>query len=161
MRMRKAARKSGWGPTNKVARQSARQRIVPSDSGSTAIAPAKYDNKGGVEGKTWRGWRSRSLPSSVVNRIQDTLQDLHRMGEESKVREGARLCFKWAPCEWYFGTVRTPTSSAGWWNVEWTIKQRINCSWPPQTWLWHYLCSLRLLQISDVGDACPPTVWRF
>ena len=124
MRMRKAARKSGWGPTNKVARQSARQRIVPSDSGSTAIAPAKYDNKGGVEGKTWRGWRSRSLPSSVVNRIQDTLQDLHRMGEESKVREGARLCFKWAPCEWYFGTVRTPTSSAGWWNVEWDDKTK-------------------------------------
>ena len=124
MRVRKAARKSGWGPTNKVARQSARQRVVSSDSGSTATAPAKYDNKGGVEGKTWRGWRSRSLPSSVVNRIQDTLHDLHRMGEESKVREGARLCFKWAPCEWYFGTVRTPTSSAGWWNVEWDDKTK-------------------------------------
>ena len=63
---------------------------------------------------------------SVVNQvqcdIQDTIQDLRRIGEKQKVRQGARLCFRWAAREWYLGTVRTPTSSAGWWNVKWDDK---------------------------------------
>ena len=42
-----------------------------------------------------------------------------RRGFASQVCEGARVCFNWAPSEWYLGTVKAATSSKGWWYIEW------------------------------------------
>ena len=34
---------------------------------------------------------------------------------------GARICFQWAPGEWYLGTVTGATSTPAWWRLSWDL----------------------------------------
>jgi len=47
-----------------------------------------------------------------------------RQGKPAQVAPFVRICFMWAKREWYFGTVKSETSTKGWWNVEWDDKTK-------------------------------------
>jgi hypothetical protein len=47
----------------------------------------------------------------LIDESQCEIAALRRVGIARKVRPGARICFKWATCEWYFGTVKSETTS--------------------------------------------------
>ena len=56
--------------------------------------------------------------------VPDKLLTLKREGEPEQVAPFVRICFMWAKREWYFGTVKSETSTKGWWNVEWDDKTK-------------------------------------
>ena len=49
----------------------------------------------------------------------DKIAALGRRGDVSQVCADARVCYNWAPAEWYLGTVKSGTSSKGWWFLVW------------------------------------------
>ena len=53
--------------------------------------------------------------------LPDAVEALQRTGEERRVLAGARICFQWAPGEWYLGTVTSATSTPAWWRLSWDL----------------------------------------
>ena len=53
--------------------------------------------------------------------LPDAVEALQRTGEERRVLAGARICFQWAPGEWYLGTVTGATSTPAWWRLSWDL----------------------------------------
>ena len=62
-------------------------------------------------------------------RFQETeglhdVNDLGRSGVVSEVCAGARVCFEWAPREWYLGKIQGKSRYKGWWDVNWEDKTK-------------------------------------
>ena len=55
----------------------------------------------------------------LLPKVTDMMLALGRKGNPKKIINGTRICFMWAPCEWYLGTVKNETTTKDWWNVEW------------------------------------------
>jgi hypothetical protein len=75
----------------------------------------------GAKGRKGRFVRGGSEEEGLV---PDKLLTLRRHGNPNQIAPFVRICFMWAPREWYFGTVTSETTSKGWWNVEWDDKTK-------------------------------------
>ena len=73
---------------------------------------------GGEEGGEGRGG------SKVQALAPDQVLSLRRHGDPDQVVPYVRICWMWAPREWYFCTVKSQSPTKGWWNVQFDDKAK-------------------------------------
>jgi len=115
----------GGVPTRAASAAAAGSARSLSVSGERPVARVKIGQRRVIIGQRSKEKRSatdKARREEDPGKIVDTIAALRRRGLASKIAPGVRICFRWAPAEWYLGTVKSPTTSAGWWHVEWDDK---------------------------------------